>query len=71
MMIVDPRCQSSIESETQQETCLKALSLFESQFMGDEKDKPAKLFEFLDQMRTSEKPKTPKTTEENIVKMSL
>ena len=44
--------QSSLEHENLQALCTKMMSLFESQFVGGEEDKPAKLFEFLDQMES-------------------
>ena len=39
---------SSLEHENLQSLCTKMMSLFESQFVGGDEEKPAKLFEFLD-----------------------
>ena len=41
-------CHSSLEHENLQSLCTKMMILFESQFVGGDDDKPAKLFEFLD-----------------------
>jgi hypothetical protein len=45
-------CKSSFEHENLQVLCTKIMSIFESQFVGGDEDKPAKLFEFLDQMES-------------------
>ena len=43
---------SSLEHENLQSLCTKMMSLFESQFVGRDEDKPAKLLKFLDQMNS-------------------
>ena len=43
---------SSLEHENLQSLCAKMMRLFESQFEGGDEDKPAKLFEFLDLMKS-------------------
>ena len=45
-------CQSSLEHENLQILCTRMMSLFESQFVGGDEEKPAKLYEFLDQMES-------------------
>ena len=52
MVAVAHGCHSSLEHENIQSLCTKLLSLFESQFVGGDEDKPAQLFSFLDQIRT-------------------
>ena len=42
---------SSVEIENIQTLCTKMLTLFQSQFVGEDSEKPAKLYEFLDQMK--------------------
>jgi hypothetical protein len=44
--------QASIENESFQALCTKMMSLFESQFVGGDEDRPAKLLEFLDQVES-------------------
>jgi hypothetical protein len=43
---------SSLEHENLQSLCTKMMNLFESQFVGRDEDKPAKLLEFLEQMNS-------------------
>ena len=44
MVAVAQGCHCSIEHENLQSLCTKMMSLFESQFVGGEDDKPAQLF---------------------------
>ena len=44
-------CHSSIELESLQSSLAKMQVLLESQFVGGDEDKPAKLFESMDQMK--------------------
>ena len=39
---------SSLDHENLQSLCTKMMTLFESQFVGGDEDKPARLYEFLD-----------------------
>ena len=48
MVAATQGCHSSFEHENLQSLCTKMMSLFESQFVGGDEDKPAKLYEFLD-----------------------
>ena len=52
MVIAAQGCHSSIEHENIQSLCTKMMNLFENQFMDGDEDKPAKLFEFLDLMKS-------------------
>ena len=45
-------CHSSLELENLQSLSARMLTLFETQFVGGDDEKPAKLFEFLDQMES-------------------
>jgi hypothetical protein len=52
MVVAAQGCHSSIEHENIQSLCTKMMNLFENQFMDGDDDKPAKLFEFLDLMKS-------------------
>jgi hypothetical protein len=45
-------CHSSLELESLQSSLVKMQALLESQFVGGDEEKPAKLFESLDQMES-------------------
>ena len=44
MVAIVQGCQSSLEHENLKSICTKLLSVFESQFVGGDEDKPAQLF---------------------------
>jgi hypothetical protein len=52
MIAAAKSCHSSLELENLKSLSAKMMTLFESQFVGGDEDKPAKLFEFLDQMKS-------------------